>query len=687
MRETTEAAQGGAGLTWTRDALGDFDRASALEWWETDGLGGWASGTVSGAQTRKYHGLLVAATKPPVGRRLLVSKLAETLIGRDGARAELDANQFPGAVYPRGFSLLERFDRDLFPRFEFRWGGVSLTKTVVALNGETTRILVYELGRDARDPVVLELRPFFAGRGIHELMAGGSDRVWVPGGEAPSSWLFTAPGDPAVAIGVPGGIFAPAPDWWRRFEYRMERARGYDFREDLFTPGVLRVTLEPGQPLAVVVTTHDGARDGLELVEQERRRRETLAAPAAADSIERRLRLAADQFLVRRGEGRTVIAGYPWFADWGRDAMIALPGLCLATGRLEEAVAVLRTFVAALDQGLLPNRFRGDGGAPEYNAADATLWLFVAVWRYLEAGGDARLVLSELLPKLDEVLAWHERGTRFGIHVDADGLLVQGASGVQLTWMDARVGDQVVTPRRGKAVEIEALWYNALRIAAALHARAGGKGRARELERQALGVRGRFLDLFVEPGRPSLADVVDGEARDLSRRPNQLLALSLPFSLLDQMRGRAVLRDVEATLLTPAGLRSLAPGEPGYRPRYEGPAEVRDAAYHQGTVWPWWLGAWVDAVDRYRGAADRRRALRAVAGLVKRNLREAAVGSLSEIFDAEPPHAPRGAVAQAWTVAEILRVWRMGAEELEPAARSRERIRSHRPPREEGEAG
>jgi predicted glycogen debranching enzyme len=378
-----------------------------------------------------------------------------------------------------------------------------------------------------------------------------------------------------------------------------------------------------------------------------------------ASDIIRTLALAADQFLVRRGEsGTTVIAGYPWFTDWGRDAMIALPGLCLVTGRHVEAKEILRAFAAVVDRGMLPNQFPDGGEAPEYNTIDATLWFFVAIRRYLDATGDEAFVRRELLPVLEDILVWHRRGTRHDIHQDRDGLLYGGEESVQLTWMDARAGNRVITPRRGKPVEIQALWYNVLRILADLRRRFGGD--AASLEEDAERARRRFVELFWNAAAGCLYDCVDqrdgAPAREVDRRvrPNQILALALPFELLDPARAASVLRVVEAKLLTPLGLRSLAPEDPDYRPRYEGGPEERDGAYHQGPVWSWLLGPFTTALVRQRGEAGRLQARRIVERAAA-HLAEACVGSVSEIFDAEPPFRPRGCPAQAWGVAEWLR--------------------------------
>jgi predicted glycogen debranching enzyme len=464
---------------------------------------------------------------------------------------------------------------------------------------------------------------------------------------------------PDVFVQAAGARFEAGPDWYRSHEYDRERERGLDFHEDLFTHGVLSRTLRKGDRFAVVISTSDPAgRDGRKLLEDERKRREGLVAGVPAeDSLGRALRLAADQFVVRRGADlRTILAGHPWFGAFARDAMIALPGLCLVTGRHDDAKRVLLAFAGSVRDGMRPNRFPDGGEEPEYGSADATLWLFVAVHRYLAASRDEVFVLRELLPVLEDVVAWHDRGTGSGIRADADGLLRAGAPDTALTWMDAKVAGRPVTPRAGKPVEVNALWYNALAILADLRKRAGDKQGAKLLATRAEAVRARFEETFWNEGAGCLCDVVDGERRDASIRPNQVLAVALPHALLPKDKAGRILDVVEAKLLTPFGLRSLAAGEPGYRPACAGGPAERDAAYHQGTVWSWLLGPWATAVARVRGAAGKRQARAAIERL-RPHLEDACVGTISEIFDAEPPHAPRGATAQAWSVAEALRVW------------------------------
>ncbi|MEA2693719.1 MAG: hypothetical protein QOJ16_3106 [Acidobacteriota bacterium] len=643
----------------------DFARASRYEWLETDGLGGWASSTVSSAHTRRYHGLLVAATEPPVGRKVLLSRLEETLhVGEDAF--PLAANQFPGAVHPRGFEHLTGFRRDLFPVFTFAAGGARIEKTVAAItgvDGEPLIVVLYEV-LAALGPILLELRPFYAGRDYHSLVHA-NDAVYREGSFAGGVFRYRSyDGLPEVFLSVPGAEYHPSPNWYYNFEYARAAERGLDSREDLFTPGSFTVTLEPGARLGVIATTADpSGRDPLALLEREREGRERLRAPFAnAGPLVRTLALAADQFVVRRksrdgGESLwTVLAGYPWFTDWGRDTMIALPGLCLATGHHEEARGILRAFAGAVDQGMLPNRFPDGGESPEYNTADASLWYFVAVHRYLEATGDEALV-RELLPVLRDIHAWHERGTRHGIREEPDGLLHAGEPGWQLTWMDARVEGREVTPRQGKPVEIEALWINALAILAGLERRFGAAAEAARLDGKAERARLHFGELFWNPGGGYLYDCIDGDERDASLRPNQLLALSLPFPLLEGERAESVLRAVEEKLLTPVGLRTLAPDDPRYRPRYEGSPTERDGAYHQGTVWPWLLGPYLTALVRVRGEVGRKRALEILDAFLP-HLWDMGLGTVAEVYDGDPPHLPRGCFAQAWSVGEVLRAAR-----------------------------
>jgi predicted glycogen debranching enzyme len=647
----------------------DLERLFRLEWIETNGLGGYAASTVGGAHTRRYHGILVAAAHPPVGRVVLLSRLDETVVA-DGERTELGCNRFPGVVHPQGHRRLRAFEKDLFPVFEHAAGSVRLRKTIAAIHSENTTVVLYEV-LEAAGPVTLELRPFVAARDHHALQHANpfvDPRAEFVGGVLR---LPSYGGVPDVFVQAPGARFDAGPDWYHAYEYDRERERGLDFHEDLFTHGVLSRTLRKGDRLAAVVSTDDPAgRDGKRLLDEERKRRLALLQGVRPDdTLGRALRLAADQFVVRRdADLRTVVAGYPWFADWGRDAMIALPGLCLTTGRLDDAKRILTAFARSVRDGMLPNRFT-ETGEPEHAAIDASLWLFVAVHRYLEASRDEAFVLREILPVLEEIVARYDAGAPHGIGVDEDGLLRGGERGVALTWMDARVDGVPVTPRAGKAVEVNALWLNALAILQALRKRAGDAKGAKLIAARVTRARARFEETFWNESRGCLYDVVDGERRDGSIRPNQVLALSLPFQLLPKEKASRILDVVERNLLTPVGLRSLAAGEPGYRAAYAGDPAARDSAYHQGTVWSWLLGPYATALVRVRGAAGKKQARALVEGL-RPHLEDACIGTISEIFDAEAPHEPRGAVAQAWSVAEALRV--SVEEATKPSARKTE---------------
>jgi predicted glycogen debranching enzyme len=640
-------------------ACRDLSLSTRREWLETNGRGGFAFGTVSGMRTRRYHGLLVVATRPPGGRMLLLSSLEETVrIG--GESWELGCNQYPGAVHPQGHELLERFERGLFPTWTYRLGEATLTKSICAPHGTDAVIVTYSATGLPRE-ATLELRPLLAYRDHHGAQHenGAVDGTAVQG----EGWARFCPyeGVPPLYLCAPGVTFSPTGDWYRDCEYAVERDRGLEWKEDLFNPGVLTLSLQPGVPLRFIAGTEPVAADQvLTLLGSERERREGLkTAVAAHGPVAERLALAADQFLVGRGEGgETVIAGYPWFEDWGRDTMIALPGLTLATGRHETARRILSTFAGVVDQGMLPNRFPDWGTTPEYNTVDATLWYFVAAWRYLEASGDMAFARNELLPVFRDILNWHRRGTRFGIRMEADGLLHAGEPGVQLTWMDAKIGDWVVTPRAGKPVEIQALWYNALCITEELCRGARQTARAREYAALADQVQAAFEPAFWYEAGGYLYDLVDGEERDASLRPNQLLALSLPFPLLAGERAERLLRVVEEQLLTPMGPRSLAPTDSHYVGRYEGDPWRRDSAYHQGTVWPWLIGPYIDAVLRVRGTDPGiKEAARARLLPLVEHLSDAGLGTVSEIADGDAPHRPDGCPAQAWSVAELLRAW------------------------------
>jgi predicted glycogen debranching enzyme len=613
-----------------REITQDFDRASGLEWLETNGLGGWAGTTVAGAHSRRYHGLLVAATQPPAERTVLLSRLDETL-HVEGESFELSCNQFPGAVAPKGYEHLTSFRKDLFPVFEFEAGGVKLRKTVAAVDGENTTLVLYEV-LEAPGPFILSLRPFLAARDQHALSAANPGINQESPFEDGILSLHPYPEAPELFVQVPGAELLRNPQWWYRFEYELDRRRGADFQEDLWTPGVLGRELAAGGRLGIVISTRNPAgRDAFALFEKERKRREKLLkALPVQDDFARYLALAADGFVVRKGPNqKAVIAGYPWFGERSRDTMIALPGLCLVTGRHEDAKKILRAFAKNAAKGLLPDRLPEKGEAPEYTSVDASLWLFVAAWKYLQATGDEAFVREALLPALRKVVHNYGKGTLHGIRVAEDGLLTAGDGEVPLTWMEGRAG---------KPVEVNALWCNALLILAELEARLGDPAEALRLTQQGKRAQKRFQEAFWNEAAGYLYDVIDGEggACDTSLRPNQIFALSLPFQLLPKPKAARVLAAIEEKLYTPVGLRM----EPG----------------PSGTAWTWLLGPWFTALVRVHGAAGRKRALRAVEEL-KPRLFETSAGSLPEVFDAEAPYSPQGCIARAWSVAEVLRAY------------------------------
>ena len=635
----------------------NFNAATSREWLETNGIGGFASSTVIGLNTRRYHGLLIAATKPPVGRVVLLSKLEETLV-INGRRHELSANQYPGVVHPQGFNYQTGFRLDPFPTFTYEIEGLRLLKSVFMIHGENTTIVQYELEQPSTGyDVRLEIRPLIACRDYHGTTHENS--ALNPGFETENGETTFRPypdlsplrlAHDATQIDATGF-------WYRNFQYAVEQERGLDFAEDLFNPCALTFDLSAKNKTSLIASTesHDARQaDGYRKDEIERR----LAInqqPNSTNEFVRSLMIAADQFIVARKRGETVIAGYHWFGDWGRDTMIALPGLTLVNGRSAIAKHILEEFAAHVDQGMLPNRFPDAGEPPEYNTVDATLWFFEAVRLFLRYTDDYDFVRTKLYAVLKEIINCHVKGTRYQIHVDDDGLLSSGEPGVQLTWMDAKVGDWVVTPRHGKPVEIQALWYNALRVMEHLAEKFVDADPEQEYSVLADKARTSFNRTFWNQETGCLYDVVNGETRDPSIRPNQLIAMSLSYTMVARERAAGVLRVVERELLTPRGLRTLSPADPKYIGRYEGGPTVRDGAYHQGTVWPWLMGPYFTAYTRTFGKKAGHEFAAMWLENFQEHLREACLGQVSEIFDGDAPHAPRGCVAQAWSVAELFR--------------------------------
>lgn len=634
-----------------------FKAASEKEWLLTNGIGGFASGTISGANTRRYHGLLTAATKPPLGRFTLLSKFEETLIIGE-RRIELSSDQFAGGVSPEGYRFIKEFKLDPFPIWKYEVEGLLIEKRVFMPQGSNTTVCTWSLSGNSTN-VKLELRPLLSFTDYHHLqhqdpkfdgkfMANESQVAIKPYKDLPT--LYFAHN--AVAVEKTGF-------WYNNFEYNIETERGFDNREDLFQPFLLNFDLS--QKATVIISTDTGlsTTDADTLQQEAIERSVSLVKQAKAeDTFEQQLVLAADQFIVKRGTGSTIIAGYPWFSDWGRDTMIALPGITLSTGRFDIAKEILVEYSRHISYGMLPNRFPDEGETPDYNTVDATLWYFEAVRAYAEASGDLDLVESVLYEKLAEILAWHLRGTRHEIHVDTDGLLYAGEAGHQLTWMDAKIGDLVITPRTGKPVEIQALWYNALLIMAEFAETFGHDEDQKRFSSMADLAHLSFNAVFWNEEKQCLFDFIENGNRNSAVRPNQLFAISLHHPILDKSRWLAVVNKAENELLTPLGLRSLSPDDPDYVGVYIGSPFDRDSAYHQGTVWGWLIGPYIDAYKKVY--ADEPAINAKVASLLsgfEQHLTKACLGQISEIFDGDPPHNPRGCPAQAWSVAEVLRLY------------------------------
>ncbi len=631
----------------------------ADEWLEADGLGGFASGTRAGLRSRRYHGLLLCALKPPQDRRLLVQGFVAWLETPRG-RAELWPQAYAGAYQSPCDAVVERFSSEPWPTWRLRTAlGPVLEVELFVPHARPAVALHFRLAEPCDEAVKLHVRPLMSGRDFHALHHENPAFDFEPRRQGELLRFTPYPGAPAVQS-LSNARFEDAPDWYRNFHYSEEAARGLDATEDLAAPGVLELSLEydkrelwwllQGEVSGALAVPIEGAATFVQLL----RRGELERRNQTPDVLER----AASAYIVRRGEGKTIIAGYPWFGDWGRDTFIALRGLCLARGDFDTARSILCEWAGAVSDGMLPNRFSDSADEPpEYNSVDAALWFVITAQELIATGalnaGDRQKLEQAMLA----IVNGYARGTRYGIAAADDGLLSAGAPGVQLTWMDAKVGDWVVTPRRGKPVEIQALWLNALEHVTRLDARFG------ELCERA---RAAFTRRFWNPKRSMLFDVIDVEhvpdTVDTACRPNQIFAAGgLPVTLLPPEQARAVVAAVERELYTPLGLRSLERHHPDYRPHYVGGVRERDGAYHQGTVWPWLMGPFVEAWVKVRGstpeakAQARERFVQPLRG----HLEHAGIGHVSEITDAATPYSPRGCPFQAWSVGELLRLERI----------------------------
>ena len=626
------------------------------EWLESDGLGGFASATISGIRSRRYHALLLTATAPPSGRIVLINGFDAWIETESGSHSISSQRYAPDVIHPDGIKRLEDFQSEPWPRWSFLLeDGRKIQQEIFLCHDSSTVAIIWRLTGNETG-VKLRVQPFLSGRDYHSLHhenpdfrfdshIDGQRILWHPYKNIPEIAAFS------------NGTYSQQPLWYRNFLYTEEQARGLDFTEDLASPGSFLFDLS-ATPAVLIFSTdknlcsgNDVESKATELKNSEQQRR---------NKFEGRLYRSADSYIVKRVTGKTIIAGYPWFTDWGRDTFISLRGLAIATGRLDAAEQILSEWAGTISDGMLPNRFPDYESSPEFNSVDASLWFIIAIHDFLKAADANHFPIQDrkLLQQACEViLQGYRKGTRYRIHMDEDYLIAAGEPGVQLTWMDAKVGDWVVTPRIGKPVEIQALWLNALRIAADWSA-----------EWMSLFEQGceTFRRRFWNPEGGFLFDVVDVDhvhgKNDASLRPNQIFAIGgLPFQLIKGEQAVAILEVVESRLLAPSGLRTLAPESPGYAAHYEGGVRERDGAYHQGTVWPWLLGTFVEAWLRVHGNTHESKAtarMRFIHPLIE-HLDEAGLGHISEITDAEPPYTPRGCPFQAWSLGEMIRIMKM----------------------------
>lgn len=663
----------------------NLDVSMGAEWLCTNGLGGFASGTVAGANTRKYHGLLVVAAKPPVNRFVVLSRVEDRVVigngGGNGAVYDLSTNEFADIIHPQGYQLLNSFEQGHGPVWRYQVGDAVIEKSVTLVHGQDTVIVRYTLlsgGKTA--PVKLQLQPMLAGRDFHATIQLHQRPWWTISQQTATTVALSAPECPVkLILSHNADRFNVNACWWYNFTFRVERQRGYPDREDLWTPGILEFTLTPGVPAGFIASTREipWAKQQ-ELVDAAKARHEKLThlfdRVDPKDEFLSTLSVAADQFIVRRSAevenggtaangGASVIAGYPWFEDWGRDAFISFPGLTLVTGLFDVARNILATFADHLRHGLLPNRFPDKSFTPDYNTVDASMWFVHSAYQYWRYTGDAAFLAKYLYPKLCQIMESYRDGTDLGIRMDADGLIRAGDGNHQPTWMDAKIGDWVVTPRHGKPVEINALWYSNLRFMALLAAQASDAPRAAAFGALAARVEAVFEKAYFNNDTQCLHDGIgDNGMPDPSIRPNQLIAVSLPFSPLSRAAQQSVVSVCQRYLLTPMGMRTLAPPPPpgsmAYHGRCAGDQRARDMAYHQGTVWPWLIGPFVTAFVKVgNGSASVRSEARALLEPFRAHLHAFGLGSISEIADGDAPHTPRGCPAQAWSVGEVLRVY------------------------------
>lgn len=682
----------------------DFESLLAREWLLTNGRGGYASSTIAGCNTRGYHGLLIGSLTPPVNRIMALSTCLEMVLSGQEVFT-LSSFEFADKLAPPSAGVLRRFRRDTGAHFDYQLEKIDMTKSVYLVRDTDTVAIVYDFTH-VQEPVEFTTRPFVGLRDFHSLQKSTAPLSLSRPSSVPNSVLVshdTLDGC-SLLLRCPSASFEEDPQWWFNFAYRAEQERGLGFTEDLWAPGLFKCQIDAPTKVVLWASLHPDksgkesdnlAHTDIDAVcENLREHQESLLREAQKagrgtrqqtcrmgnslpmlyngtcgtvydDSFEM-LRLAADQFVTKRQVNHrcqtTIVAGYPWFADWGRDAFIALPGLLLATGRFGEAKSVLTTFAAAADEGMIPNRFDDNGDSAHFNSVDASLWFINAAFQYLQATGDSKTFTQELLPTIRWIIDSYCKGTRFGIHADADGLITAGDEQTQLTWMDAKYDGVAFTPRYGKAVEVNALWYNSLMLLKSLELRIENSEfsnpNSQFYSSMAAKVQAAFRELFWNEHKGYLNDCIlpDGSA-DERLRPNQIFAVSLKFSPLSGQQQTAVVGAVQERLLTPYGLRTLSPDSPAYKGRYSGSPRQRDEAYHQGTVWPYLIGPFVEAYLKVNefSPKSKKQAAEFIEPLLAHLTESGCIGSISEIFDGDPPHQPKGCIAQAWSVAELIR--------------------------------
>ncbi len=634
----------------------NFDIVSDLEWLEPNGFGGWASSTISGANTRKYHGLLVTSHEFSDDRFVLVSGLDET-IRSEGAEYKTSCNIYPGTIFPEGYKHLQGFSNDTFPEFIYQFSDVLLKKTIAMVKGRNIALVRYEVLR-ANGKLQLSLAPLLAVRQHHLLRKASDGEFCKSSFKNGALKVVSNPPYPAFYLQLKNSRFKAGNDWYYRFQYPRELERGEAHEEDLFCPGRFEIELVAGENCTFAISTDaPESFDAQKLFTTEKQRKqEFIDNTSAEDYLVRTLFRITDQFLIRKADDNLRIkSGFFWFTESSRETLIALPGLLLMTSRFRDAREIILKFCKLADRGLVPNQIPYPGQQPLFSSVDAGLWLVNAIYKYIMATEDTGFGINpEVTTAVDKIIGGFYEGTPIGGKVAEDGLVDLGEEPTQTTWMGIKSNNGFVTPRAGKIVEVNALWYNALKIQAFLLKLKNSSKAAETLEKTAKSVKNSFETTFWNPEKNMLSDYVTGSYRDHHIRPNQVLALSLPFPVIDKNIGREVLKTIRGHLLTPVGLRSLSPEHPEYKSRYLGNQGERDQAYHQGSVWPWLLGPYIDAVIRYEGVEGEDEALEIYSEL-EFHLNEAGITCISEIFDAQMPHQPRGCISYACSVAELLR--------------------------------